>query len=84
MRALFTCVPTYGHLHNLFPLAFELAAKGHDVAFATSASFGPLVRSFGFTAYAFGFNHDGLGELWEVLKERGGTNSRGSRFHRAG
>ncbi len=38
MRLLFCTTPLEGHFRPLLPLARSLAARGHDVAFATAAS----------------------------------------------
>lgn len=46
MRILFTVQPARGHLHPLVPLAKALAADGHDVVFASSTSFRPVLESF--------------------------------------
>lgn len=44
LRVLFTTQPAYGHFHPLVPLAQALQRQGHEVAVATSASFGPVVQ----------------------------------------
>lgn len=54
MRILFTCTPGLGHFHPLVPIARAAAQAGHDVAFATSASFAPMVERSGFRAFAAG------------------------------
>jgi UDP:flavonoid glycosyltransferase YjiC (YdhE family) len=54
MRVLFTTQPGLGHLHPLLPVAAGLRRRGHDVAFASSASFGPQVVAAGFSAFAVG------------------------------
>ena len=56
MRALFSCVPGYGHFQPLVPLARALVADGHDVAFATAASFAGRVESAGFAALPAGID----------------------------
>jgi UDP:flavonoid glycosyltransferase YjiC (YdhE family) len=48
VRVLFSCVATHGHFHPLVPLARAFLEDGHDVAFATSASFGERVAEAGF------------------------------------
>ena len=48
MRVLFSCIAAYGHFHPLVPLARAFADEGHDVAFATSASFADRVHRAGF------------------------------------
>ena len=54
MRVLFTTQPGLGHLHPLLPVAAGLRCRGHDVAFASSASFGPQIVAEGFPAFAVG------------------------------
>ena len=54
MRLLFSTTPLDGHFRPLVPLARALQARGHDVAFATAASFHEVVASEGFTALAAG------------------------------
>ena len=56
VRALFSCVPGYGHFHPLLPLARALVADGHDVTFATAASFAGRVESAGFAALPAGID----------------------------
>lgn len=56
MRALFSCVPGYGHFHPLLPLARGLVADGHDVAFATAASFAGRVEAAGFPVLPAGID----------------------------
>jgi len=54
MRVLCTCVPGYGHLHPMVPLASALQAAGHEVAFATEARFCPRVEKAGFVSFPAG------------------------------
>ncbi len=54
MRVLCTCVPGYGHLHPMVPLALALQAAGHEVGFATEERFCPRVGRAGFRAFAAG------------------------------
>ena len=54
MRVLVSCTPGLGHLHPVVPLAEALRSAGHDVAFATSASFVPTVEELGFAAFPVG------------------------------
>jgi UDP:flavonoid glycosyltransferase YjiC (YdhE family) len=54
MRVLVSCTPGLGHLHPVVPLAEALRAAGHDVAFATSASFVPTIEELGFPAFPVG------------------------------
>lgn len=56
MRALFTCLPGFGHFNPLVPLARALARSGHDVAFATAADFCPRVERAGFNAFPAGLS----------------------------
>lgn len=62
MRALFTCVPGYGHFHPMAPLALALRAAGHDVAFATEERFCGRVERAGFDAFPAGL---GPGKVFE-------------------
>jgi UDP:flavonoid glycosyltransferase YjiC (YdhE family) len=43
-----------GHFHVMVPLARALTAAGHEVAFATAATFGPYVRRVGFESLPAG------------------------------
>lgn len=54
MRILCTTHPGAGHLHPLVPLARALAARGHEVAVATAASFAPTVEATGLRAMPAG------------------------------
>ncbi|MBW3668880.1 MAG: glycosyltransferase [Actinobacteria bacterium] len=56
MRALFVCQPAYGHFHPLVPLAAACEDAGHDVAFAVSPSFAPVVEAAGFEAVPAGLD----------------------------
>jgi UDP:flavonoid glycosyltransferase YjiC (YdhE family) len=58
MRVLFSSVPLHGHLHPLLPVARALGASGHEIAFAVSAEFAPVVERFGFRHFAAGFAGD--------------------------
>jgi UDP:flavonoid glycosyltransferase YjiC (YdhE family) len=60
VRVLFTTLPATGHFHPLVPLARATAAAGHDVAFASAASFCPVVRSAGFPCFPAGFDRNGV------------------------
>ena len=63
MRVLFSCVAAYGHFHPLVPLARAFVDDGHEVAFATSASFGEHVRATGFDVLpVYAKNEAGLSE----------------------
>lgn len=54
MRALFSCVGGAGHLRPLLPLARAFADAGHEVAFATAATFAGQVEAAGFEALPAG------------------------------
>ena len=54
MRFLVSCTPGLGHLHPVVPVAEALRSAGHDVAFASSASFEPSIEELGFDAYPVG------------------------------
>jgi UDP:flavonoid glycosyltransferase YjiC (YdhE family) len=54
MRILFTCTAGFGHFHPLVPIARAGMQAGHDVAFATPASFVPTVERSGFRAFPAG------------------------------
>ena len=47
MRVLFTPHGALGHFHPLVPIARAAARAGHDVVFATPASFAPMFESSG-------------------------------------
>ena len=55
-RILFTTLPATGHFHPLVPLARAAVAAGHEVAFATPASFCPTVEAVGFRCFPAGFD----------------------------
>jgi UDP:flavonoid glycosyltransferase YjiC (YdhE family) len=56
VRVLFSTLPGLGHFHPMVPLAQAIAEGGHEVAFATSASFCPTVASSGFRSFPAGTN----------------------------
>jgi hypothetical protein len=56
MRVLFTSHGALGHFHPLVPIARTAARAGHDVVFATPASFAPMVERSGFRAFAAGMS----------------------------
>lgn len=56
MRVLFTIHPAYGHLHPLLPFAAAARDAGHEVVFATSALFGPVVEATGFASVPAGLD----------------------------
>ena len=51
---LFTCLPGYGHLFPMLPIALELKRRGHRVRVASSASFAWVVRSSGISPITAG------------------------------
>lgn len=62
MRVLCTCVPGYGHLHPMVPLARALQAAGHEVTFATAERFCPRVVQAGFQAFPAGLGPGAVAE----------------------
>jgi UDP:flavonoid glycosyltransferase YjiC (YdhE family) len=69
MRFLFTVHPMVGHFHAMVPLAQSLEEHGHQVAFATSKSFGPIVRHMGFLHFPCGIDFDGSKDIFEALPQ---------------
>ena len=74
MRLLFCTTPLDGHFRPLLPLARSLAARGHDVAFATAASWHAHVEAEGFEALAAGADHAAargvrLDAGWDAIQE---------------
>ena len=74
MRVLFSTTPLDGHFRPLLPLARALRARGHDLAFATAASWHPIVEAEGFEALAAGADHATargvrLDEGWDAIQE---------------
>jgi UDP:flavonoid glycosyltransferase YjiC (YdhE family) len=60
MRVMFTTLPATGHFHPLVPIARAAAAAGHEVVFATAASFCPVVESVDFRCFPAGFDRRGV------------------------
>lgn len=57
MRALFSCIPGFGHFHPLVPLAKAMEGAGHQVAFATAERFcRGVVEPAGFRAFGAGLS----------------------------
>jgi UDP:flavonoid glycosyltransferase YjiC (YdhE family) len=54
MRVLITCQPALSHAAQLVPLAQALVARGHEVTFATSASYAARLREHGLETEAVG------------------------------
>jgi UDP:flavonoid glycosyltransferase YjiC (YdhE family) len=74
MRLLFCTTPLEGHFRPLLPLASSLAARGHEVAFATAASWRATVEAEGFEALAAGADHTAargvrLDAGWDAIQE---------------
>ena len=70
MRVLFTTQPGTGHLHPLLPIAAGMRRRGHEVAFASSASFAAEIGGAGFDAFAVGrdwLTVDMLGAFPEMI-----------------
>jgi len=53
----------------MVPLAGALRKRGHEVAFATGKSFGPLITRVGFGHFACGLDFDGSTDVFQVLPE---------------
>lgn len=58
MFVLFTTRPGLSHLQPMLPLAAELRAIGHQVTFATAASFCASVAAYGFKTFAAGHDYE--------------------------
>lgn len=69
MKYLFTIHPMFGHFHSVVPLAQTLKDHGHEVAFATGKSFGPVVQRVGFQHFSCGLDFDGSKNIFETLPE---------------
>jgi len=54
VRVLFSCTAADGHFTPLVPLATAFAAAGHQVVFATAASYAPRVEAAGFSTLPAG------------------------------
>lgn len=66
MKVLFSCAVGYGPFHSQVPVARALADAGHEVAFATGASFCKWIARVGFPAYPVGLDSRAL--LQEVAR----------------
>lgn len=63
-RLLFCCLPGFGHVFPMLPLAVAARDAGHEVVFATGAAAVPVVTAAGFTAHQSGISiPDGFSEL---------------------
>ncbi|WP_055489575.1 activator-dependent family glycosyltransferase [Streptomyces sp. TP-A0356] len=58
MRVLFAGLPEKSHLYTMVPLAWALAAAGHEVLMAGSPSLTPAITGAGLTAAPVGSDHD--------------------------
>jgi UDP:flavonoid glycosyltransferase YjiC (YdhE family) len=65
MRVLFTNQPSMGHWHPLVPLAQALQARGHEIAFASTPNFSPIIEAKGFRCF-----RAGVDESDEEVQER--------------
>jgi len=54
MRILFSSIGSHGHTFPLLPLAIAARRAGHDILYATTESFHPLLSGLGFTPLAAG------------------------------
>ncbi len=73
MRVLFTTHPSSGHWHPLVPLAQALEAAGHEVAFASTPGFCPVIEAKGFRCFRAGM--DDSEEELRQRKEQQATRS---------
>lgn len=63
-RLLFYCLPGYGHVFPMLPLAVAARDAGHEVIFATGAEGVPVVTKSGFPTHEVGISIlDGFAEL---------------------
>jgi hypothetical protein len=56
VNVLFTANPGLGHLHPMLPLAFSLAARGHEVRWAVDAGACARIEAAGFHAFPCGLS----------------------------
>jgi UDP:flavonoid glycosyltransferase YjiC (YdhE family) len=56
VRVLFSSTPGEGHVRPLLPLARALAARGHELAFATGAEWAPRLEEEGFPVFPAGID----------------------------
>ena len=56
MKVLFTLLPATGSLQPLLPLAQAMVDSGHQVCFASAASFGPEIEQHGFESRPAGLD----------------------------
>ncbi|MDQ6694522.1 MAG: glycosyltransferase [Chloroflexota bacterium] len=69
MRILFSTQPSSGHWHPLVPLARALQLAGHEVAFASTPGFCPVIEAKGFRCFRAGID-DSEEELRQRRKQR--------------
>ena len=70
IRVLLSTTPGYGHFHPLVPLARAFVDDGHEVVFATAASFGAHVEATGFRTVDAGMQPDELAARFGPYRER--------------
>lgn len=70
IRVLFSTTPGYGHFHPLVPLARAFVDDGHEVVFATAASFGGHVEATGFRTVAAGMQPDEIAARFAPYRGR--------------
>ena len=61
--------PMMGHFHSVVSLARALQVHGHEVAFATGKSFGPVVQRAGFQHFPCGIDFDGSIDTLEAMPQ---------------
>ena len=72
MRVLVTFRSGSGHFHPIAPYARALQTAGHDVAFATAASFAPQVEASGFRCFPTGIDGAQVREEFPELRALAG------------
>lgn len=71
MRILFSSAGSHGHTYPLLPLAIAARAAGHEILYATSAPFHPLLQGLGCTPLLAGIEmRQAFGELGEDRPDR--------------
>lgn len=71
MRLVFSCLPAFGHLQPMVPLAAACVSAGHEVLVATGPDMVDRVRKLGLAAASVGPSR----REGEVLAQRGATPS---------
>ena len=72
MRILVSSVGSHGHTYPLLPLSIATRDAGHEVLYATSASFHPLVERLGFRPVLAGMEtREAFVQLARELGDRG-------------